>query len=507
MRALVKFVLIFITFSVTSKTVNTLNILAVLPFEGKSHFIGFQPYLQELVRRGHNVTVISHFPDNFNKTHYHDISLAGKSKILQNVFTIHRSYKAIIDVSLFLVETGTANCKLMLSDENVQNLVKTRAKFDVVLVEVFNTDCGLGLAYKLDAPVVGITTHMILPWHYRRLGINYNPSFVQFLFLEGGTKPNFYQRIERSVFYIYYNLLYTYFTQRIDQQTIEDYLGPVPPLEELAREVKLTLVYQNLGLTGSNLLPSNLIEVGGYHVAEPKPLQQDLKKFIEDSPHGVIYVSFGSMLKASLTPRALVQTIIDAVSELPQRVIWKWEEEFLPGKPKNIFSSKWLPQNDILAHPKVVAFYSHCGMMSTTEAIHYGVPVVGMPIFGDQPANAAAIEESGLGVQIQLRDVTKELLVEKFNTVLDPKFRENVKKVSRVFHDRPLSAMDSAIYWTEFAARNRNLSLRSRSADVPYYKFLCLDILFMVFSTLFIVKIVVKTILCKNKVKNKSKRD
>lgn len=59
-------------------------------------------------------------------------------------------------------------------------------------------------------------------------------------------------------------------------------------------------------------------------------------------------------------------------------------------------------------------------MLGTTEAIHYGVPVLGMPIFGDQPSNAAAIEESGLGVQIQVNELTKDNLLKKFRTVLDP---------------------------------------------------------------------------------------
>lgn len=73
-----------------------------------------------------------------------------------------------------------------------------------------------------------------------------------------------------------------------------------------------------------------------------------------------------------------------------------------------------------IAHPKVLAFFSHCGLLSTTEAIYHGTPVVGMPVLGDQPANAAAIEESGLGVQIQIHELSKENLLEKFKVVLDP---------------------------------------------------------------------------------------
>lgn len=48
--------------------------------------------------------------------------------------------------------------------------------------------------------------------------------------------------------------------------------------------------------------------------------------------------------------------------------------------------------------------------------------MIGMPVFGDQPANAGAMEESGLGVQIQIRDLTKENLSQKLKTVLDPEW-------------------------------------------------------------------------------------
>lgn len=74
----------------------------------------------------------------------------------------------------------------------------------------------------------------------------------------------------------------------------------------------------------------------------------------------------------------------------------------------------------IAVHPKTLAFFSHAGMGGTTEAIHFGVPMVAMPIFGDQPSNAASIEESGLGVQIQYRDLNKENLLNIFKKVLDP---------------------------------------------------------------------------------------
>nr|XP_026493893.1 UDP-glucuronosyltransferase 2B18-like [Vanessa tameamea] len=475
--------------------VQSLNILGVFPYQGKSHFFVFQPYLEELALRGHNVTVISCFPREKSMKNYHDISLADKVQILEDAFPLKRSYYTIFQISVFLLSTGTSNCKTLLSDENVRNLVKSKAKFDLVLIEQFNSDCGLGLAYKLGAPVVGLSSHQLMPWYYNRFGVPYNPSFVSFLLLEGGTTPTLYQRIERTIFDAYFNTAYKFFGQRVDQNTLAQYFDDIPPLEELGRNMKFLLLYTNFLLTGSNLLPSNVIEVGGFHVAKPKPLPDELRKFIEESEHGVIYISFGSMLKATTTPKDKIEAITAALSELPQRIIWKWEEKTLPGNPKNIFLSKWLPQNDILAHPKVLAFYSHCGLLGTTEAIYHGVPMVAMPIFGDQPSNAAAVEESGLGVQIQLNELSKAKLLEKFRTVLDPKFNQRVKKLSEAWHDRPISAMDSAVYWAEFAAQHHNFTFRTPAADVPLYQYVCLDIL-SVLIVLFLIFIgVSKTLL------------
>ncbi|KAM3961542.1 UDP-glucosyltransferase 2-like [Aphomia sociella] len=488
--------------------VHSLNILALFPYEGKSHFFVFEPYLVELSKRGHNVTVVSHFPQKNPVKNYNDISLAGKSKVLESHFSLQRSYWSILQVSMFLVNYGTANCKLLLADENVQNLWKTNTKFDVVVTEQFQSDCSLGLAYKLGAPVVGITSHKMMPWHMNRFGIGYNPSYMSFMFLEGGTKPTLYQRVERVLMHNYFNILYRYFSQRIDEETLSQYFEDVPPLEELAQDIKLLLVYQNFAMMGSHMFPSNVIEVGGFHVAEPKPLPEDLRKYIDESEHGVIYVSFGSMLKANSLPKEKRDAIIAALSQLPQRILWKWEESSLPGNPKNFYLAKWMPQNDILAHPNVLAFYSHSGLLGTTEAMHHGVPMLAMPIFGDQPANAAAVEESGLGVQIQLNELTQERLLEKFKTVLDPKFRKNVKQLSKIWHDRPMSPMDSAIFWTEFAARNANLTLRSPAVNVPYYEYYCLDVLAVLFVvalvSIYVIKLLISLLRGHNK---KSKKE
>lgn len=74
---------------------------------------------------------------------------------------------------------------------------------------------------------------------------------------------------------------------------------------------------------------------------------QDILKFIEDSPHGVIYFTFGTVVALSTLPSHIQKAFIDALAEVPQRVLLKYEGE-MKNKPKNIMTSKWLPQRDIL---------------------------------------------------------------------------------------------------------------------------------------------------------------
>ncbi|XP_050344613.1 UDP-glycosyltransferase UGT5-like [Nymphalis io] len=500
---------IIVALTISSLTeVQTLNILGVFPLPAKSHFFVFAPYLRELANRGHNVTVISFYPQKDPTANYHDINLSENSQALQVSHPVNKSlFVVFLSLTLLQALAGPFTCRMLFEDENVQNLWITQAKFDLVVVEQFNSDCGLALAHVLRAPVIGITSHTLMPWHYSRFGVPYNPSYVTFDFLEGGTHPTFFQRIFRTILYNHVNFVFHHVTHPLEQNIISEFFNDVPPLKDLAKNIKLVLVYQNFMLSGSTLMPSNIIEVGGYHVAKAKPLPDELRKFIEDSEHGVIYISFGTLLKASTLPSDTLQEIINALEELPQRVIWKWNKKTLPGNPKNIYVAKWLPQNDILAHPKVLAFYSHCGLLGTTEAIYHGVPIVGMPIYGDQPTNAAAIEESGLGVQLQYELLTKNYLLEKFKTVLEPKFREKVKLLSKAWHDRPVKAMDAAIFWTEFAARHQNFTFRSPAADVPLYQYFCLDIyailLIFFIVTIAVVKylitILVKNVFCSSK--------
>ncbi|CAI0420165.1 unnamed protein product [Linum tenue] len=53
----------------------------------------------------------------------------------------------------------------------------------------------------------------------------------------------------------------------------------------------------------------------------------------------------------------------------------------------------WAPQAEILAHPAVGGFLSHCGWNSTLESLTNGVPMVVWPLYAEQKLNAALLAE------------------------------------------------------------------------------------------------------------------
>lgn len=76
---------------------------------------------------------------------------------------------------------------------------------------------------------------------------------------------------------------------------------------------------------------------------------KDLKNYLDNSKHGVIYISFGTNVDTNTIPQEKVVTLIKAFSELPYDVLWKWNSNEMHGKTENIKISKWFPQSDLLS--------------------------------------------------------------------------------------------------------------------------------------------------------------
>lgn len=69
----------------TLTSVNGLRVLGLFPHPGLSHFHFFHPIMRELAIQGHNVTVVSHFPDANPPANYKDLQLTGMDLMSNSV--------------------------------------------------------------------------------------------------------------------------------------------------------------------------------------------------------------------------------------------------------------------------------------------------------------------------------------------------------------------------------------------------------------------------------------
>lgn len=105
---------------------------------------------------------------------------------------------------------------------------------------------------------------------------------------------------------------------------------------------------------------------------------------MDNAEEGVIYVSWGSMVRADSLPASKRNSLLEAFGSFDQKVLWKWENDTVENKPSNVYIEKWLQQKDILCHPNVKVFVTHGGLLGSSEAAHCGVAVVVTPMYGDQ---------------------------------------------------------------------------------------------------------------------------
>ena len=133
----------------------------------------------------------------------------------------------------------------------------------------------------------------------------------------------------------------------------------------------------------------NSIMAGLMTCKPPQPLPEDLLAFVESAQHGVIFVSFGSVLQASKMPEHKRKMMLNVFAGLKQKVIWKWEVP-MPDAPENVLISSWLPQTSLLAHSNVVMFVTHGGAGSYQETICHRTPLVGVNISQSETSQTLA---------------------------------------------------------------------------------------------------------------------
>lgn len=137
------------------------NILVVFPHNGRSHFNIYQGLFKTLANSGHNLTVISYFPQKKPVPNYRDISLAVEDiQLSENGLGFndleYSRFRSYIGIS-FIKRYMDTSCKQGYENENLWAFLKEKNEFDLILFQIFTSECFMGISTKYNAPVVGNT--------------------------------------------------------------------------------------------------------------------------------------------------------------------------------------------------------------------------------------------------------------------------------------------------------------------------------------------------------------
>ncbi|XP_035787469.1 UDP-glucuronosyltransferase 2B1-like [Anopheles albimanus] len=456
------------------------NILVLMSVASQSHFIWIRPIVNRLAERHHNVTVLSVNVDPVPPINVTYIHLENSYSILYGNGTaarndiLKRSNEMATDATRSFYRFGLLGCEGAVTSKGFQQLLHypNDFRFDLIIYDFTCGPCALGFLHKFNyPPLVSVTGFGVPQFTDQLVGGRKEPSVVpHFTQLTDHPMP-FTERLLNSAIHTFDALYRRFvFLPQLTDIAQQGFNFPLPALSDLERRTLVMLTNSNPALDPPESLPPNVIPVGGLQIVSPAPLPDKLLSFINSAPKGAILFAMGTNFRSKMFTTERQLMFLEAFAALPEyHILWKFDDERLPGQASaNVLVQPWLPQNDILAHPQIRAFISHCGLMSTQEATYHGVPIVGLPIYVDQHLNLHRTVQVRAGVKLDLATLSTIKIINALKTVLeDDAYRKAMSHRSTLFRDQPEPPLDRAIWWIEWALRHPTESrLRSTTLDM-----------------------------------------
>ncbi|XP_062243452.1 2-hydroxyacylsphingosine 1-beta-galactosyltransferase-like [Platichthys flesus] len=464
------------------------KVIMVPPIMFESHFYIFKTLATALQQEGHESHfLVSQAREVSPSPHYHLQRYPGifnsstadsflQSKVTK-IFSGRLTFLELFDI----LDHYSQNCEAVVGNAEVMKRLK-EAKFDLLLVDPIDL-CGFVIAHILGVQIAVVSTTL---WYPVEVGapapLSYVPEFNSLL----TDRMSLLQRITNTAVYLVQRFGVHYIAlPKYDQIMKKHGVTPQVAMADLVQGSQLWMLCTDMALEFPRPTLPHVVYIGGILTKPPNPLPQDFEVWVNNTAeHGFVVVSFGTAVK--YLSHDVVHKLAGALARLPQRVVWR-----LSGVPPSNLGNNtklvdWMPQNDLLGHANTRAFLSHGGLNSIYEAMYHGVPVVGVPLFGDHYDTMTRVAAKGMGVMLHWKYMTEEDLYTALNSVIkETRYRQQARLLSNIHKDQPGHPVTRAAYWISYLIRHNGAShLRPAAYEVSLYQYFLLDVIVTVASAL-----------------------
>ncbi|XP_023363369.1 UDP-glucuronosyltransferase 2A3 [Otolemur garnettii] len=434
-----------------------------------SHWLNTKCILEELTRRGHEVTVLTQpqttlldyqapsplkfevVPMPSDKMYFEN----PKKKfpdLVANVLPALPSWQSVIKTNDFLIEMKghfKLVCESVVYNQTLMKKLQ-ESNYNVMVIDP-TLPCGDLVAELLGVPFV-LTLRASLGGNMERVcgKLPVPLSYVPVPMIGLTDRMTFLERVKNTMLSVFFD----FWIQDYDFHFWKQFYSEVL--------VNSFLLFMILYLCNAKIIFS----------------LQEMEEFVQSSgEHGIVVFSLGSIVQNLTEEKS--NLIASALAQIPQKVLWRHKGKKPATLGANTQLYDWIPQNDLLGHPKTKAFITHGGMNGVYEAIYHGVPMVGIPLCVDQPDNIARMKAKGAAVEVNLNTMTSADLLRALRTVInDPSYKENAMKLSEIHHDQPVKPLDRAVFWIEFVMRHGGAQhLRAAVHDLSWAQYHSLDVI------------------------------
>lgn len=374
-------------------------------------------------------------------------------------------------------EIGFHGCEVLMRDQSLLDSLRS-IRFDIAIVDAYPfAPCSAIVPHYLGVPFI---TKDASPLAVHQPIF---PSFIPYSSIHYSHTVYFFERIGNTISLILD--LYGY-AHPDDVQLLTKYSACLTDWNELLRQGLLHITTKDHLLSSPMPVLASHIQLPGVTWRSARPLTNPIFRFMDLAPDGAVVVSFGSNVNS--LPTEYLGKLFTAFERFSSLVfIMKLDQQVTHSikVPRNVLQLPWLPLNDLLGHPRTRLFISHCGKAVMHEAIYHGVPILALPLFQEDRANAENLVHRGLGLYLNIFKLTPQKLEDMLNELLkNKKYNENAEHISGMLKNQKFNPTETIAFWVEHVLKFGGNHLRSEAMNMTSTQFIMLDIA-MAFFTLF----------------------